>query len=95
MIERHVTFEVLPDKTDEFEKFFSEHYRPAMSRMPGFVKVELLREQNAPLRYQMVIRFQTADDAAGWRASPEHQGLSPQIKTLYSGSELKVYDVLG
>lgn len=95
MIERHVTFEVLPDQTETFEKFFAEHYRPAMSRMAGFIKVELLREQNAPQSYHMVIRFETAEDAAAWRASPEHQDLSPKIKSMYSGSHLQVYEVIG
>ena len=42
MIERHVTFNVYPDKGEEFEKLFVEEYRPAMAAMPGFVRVDLL-----------------------------------------------------
>ena len=57
LIERHVTFEVFPDKTRDFEKLFVEEYRPAMVSMPGYVKVDLLREQENPNHYQMVIRF--------------------------------------
>ncbi len=68
MIERHVTFNVLPDKCAEFERFFSEEYRPAMSAMPGFVRVELLHQTDAPMQYQMVIRFESAETASGWRA---------------------------
>ncbi len=44
MIERHVTFHVFPDKGKDFEDLFVEKYRPAMTTMPGFVRVELLRE---------------------------------------------------
>jgi antibiotic biosynthesis monooxygenase (ABM) superfamily enzyme len=94
MIERHVTFEVFPDKTQDFEKLFGEEYRPAMASMPGFIKVDLLCEQDKPNFYQMVIRFETADYAAGWRASPEHQALSPRLKSLYSESQLQIYEVI-
>lgn len=94
MIERHVTFEVLQGKEDAFEQFFVAEYRPAMSRMAGFVRVELLREQEAPARYQMAIRFDSVETAAGWRASPEHQALSPRFKALYSSSQVQVYDVI-
>jgi antibiotic biosynthesis monooxygenase (ABM) superfamily enzyme len=94
MIERHVTFEVLSDKTAAFEEFFIQEYRPAMSRMPGFVRVELLRLQDSATQYQMIIRFETVEDAAGWRASPEHQELSPKIKELYHTSQLQVYQVI-
>jgi len=94
MIERHVTFEVFSDKTQAFEKLFGEEYRPAMVSMSGFIKVDLLREQGKPNIYQMVIRFESAEYAAGWRASPEHQSLSPKLKSLYSESQLQVYEVI-
>ncbi len=94
MIERHVTFYVLPGRTQDFEKFFGEKYRPAMASMPGFVKVELLREQEDSTQYQMVIRFESTETAAVWRSSEAHQALKPEIKALYQGSTLKVYDVV-
>ena len=94
MIERHVTFNVHPGKTDDFEQFFASEYRPAMASMPGFVKVELLREQEDRQKYQMVIRFETAETAAAWRESNLHKALSPKIKPLYSDSQLIVYDVM-
>ena len=94
MIERHVTFNVCPDKTSEFEKLFVEEYRPAMSSMPGFIRVDLLCEQNEPTRYQMVIRFDTAESAAAWRNSAAHQALKPKIQSLYQDSTLQVYEVI-
>ena len=94
MIERHVIFNVLPDRTQDFEKFFSEKYRPAMASMPGFVKVELLCEQENPTQYQMVIRFESPETAATWRSSDVHQAMKPEFKALYKGSTLKVYDVV-
>jgi heme-degrading monooxygenase HmoA len=94
MIERHVSFEVIPEQTHTFETFFIKEYRPAMAKMPGFIKVELLREQEKPSAYQMVIRFESADAATAWRASSEHQALSPKLKALHTGSQLLVYEVI-
>ncbi len=94
MIERHVTFNVLPGKERAFERLFVEEYRPAMSGMPGFVRVELLREREDPTKYQMVIRFESLETAANWRNSELHQALKPKIKALYNGSSLKIYDVV-
>ncbi len=94
MIERHVTFSVLPDKCRAFERFFVEQYRPGMSTMPGFVRVELLREVDQASQYQMVIRFESAEAAAEWRNSTVHKSLQPEFKSLYSESKLQVYDVI-
>jgi heme-degrading monooxygenase HmoA len=94
MIERHVTFDVLSDRTADFEQFFTREYRPAMSSMAGFIKVELLREQGSSTVYQMVIRFDSIEAAAAWRASSQHQVLSPKLKALYSSSQLRVFEVI-
>ena len=94
MIERHVTFNVLPDKNQKFEKLFVDEYRPAMASMPGYVNVDLLRKQDDRQMYQMVIRFQTTEQAAAWRESGAHKALSPRLKMLYSESNLSVYDVV-
>jgi antibiotic biosynthesis monooxygenase (ABM) superfamily enzyme len=95
MIERHVTFNVIPGKEKEFEALFKEEYSVAMSKQRGFVSVTLLKEQEKESIYQMVIRFQSLETAASWRDSAEHKALSPRIKTLYNGSTVQVYDVIG
>ena len=94
MIERHVTFEVPPVHAEDFERLFVEEYRPAMATMAGFEKVDLLRDQENPDLYHMVIRFDSAEDAAAWRASDVHKALQTRIKTLYSASQLTVYNVV-
>jgi heme-degrading monooxygenase HmoA len=94
MIERHVTFSVFPGKTAEFEKMFKEEYRPAMATMSGFDRVDLLCRAGEPLQYQMVIRFDSAENAAKWRNSPLHEQLKPRLKAMYSDSELSVFDVV-
>ena len=94
MIERHVTFNVFPEKKEQFEKMFLEYYRPAMAVMPGFVKVDLLCQSDQKSQYQMVIRFESLEAAADWRNSEAHQSLQPELKTLYSDSKLEVYDLI-
>ena len=94
MIERHVTFNVIPGKEKDFENLFREDYSVAMAKQPGFVSVTLLKEHEKESIYQMVIRFQSLETAAAWRDSAEHKALSPRIKTLYNGSTVQVYDVI-
>jgi len=94
MIERHVTFHVIPGKERDFETLFKEEYSVAMSKQPGFVSVVLLKEHEKEAVYQMVIRFQSLETAAAWRDSAEHKALSPKIKALYSESSIQVYEVI-
>lgn len=94
MIERHVTFQVYPDRAADFVAFFSNQYRPAMSTMPGFVKADLLREEGNSTCYQMSIRFETTEAATRWRNSEIHQSLQPALKALYRDSQLRVYTVV-
>ncbi len=94
MIERHITFNVHPDRGEAFAAFFADRYRPAMERSAGFIRADLLRELDNPARYQMVLRFQDADSAAGWRTSEVHQSLQPDLLALYSDNEIVGYEVV-
>ena len=94
MIERHVTFHVIPGKEGDFENLFKEGYRVAMSKQPGFVSVTLLKEHEKETVYQMVIRFQSLETAGAWRDSADHKALSPRLKTLYKESVVQIYEVI-
>lgn len=94
MIERHITFNVHADRTAAFERFFGDTYRVAMAQAPGFVRAELLREADEPTRYQMTLRFEDAEAAAGWRTSPVHQALQPDLAALFSTNEVVGYVVV-
>jgi antibiotic biosynthesis monooxygenase (ABM) superfamily enzyme len=94
MIERHVTFNVIPGKERDFEDLFAQAYSIAMSRQPGFVSVTLLKEHEKGAIYQMAIRFQSMETAAAWRDSEDHKALAPRIKALYSSNSVQVYDVI-
>jgi heme-degrading monooxygenase HmoA len=94
VIERHITFDVLADRTDAFERFFVDRYLPALTASPGFIRAELLRELEAPTRYQMVLRFASAEDAVTWRTSAEHEALQPDLVALHSGMTIQPYAVV-
>ncbi len=91
MIERHITFDVLPDRTEAFEQFFAQRYLPPALRMPGLIECGLLREADAPTRYQMLFRWETADQAVAWRESEAHQELQPELKALHQGMQITAY----
>ena len=91
MIERHVSYEVPMAKAAEFERFFTERYRPPVLEMPGLQECSLLRESDDPTRYQMVFRWDTTDHAAAWRTSPVHQALQPDLNGLHSGMHIVAY----
>jgi antibiotic biosynthesis monooxygenase (ABM) superfamily enzyme len=94
MIERHVTFHVIPGKERDFENLFKNEYSIAMSKQPGFISVTLLKEHEKESVYQMVIRFQSLETAAAWRDSVDHKTLSPKIKALYQESIVQVYELI-
>ncbi len=94
MIERHVVFHVLPDKSAEFERFFESEYAQAMAKQPGFCSALLLRPVESGDERMMVLRFEGLEAAQSWRESAEHQRLSPRLKSLYQGSEVRVFDVV-
>jgi heme-degrading monooxygenase HmoA len=91
MIERHITFAVHPDRTEDFERFFTERYRPPALEMPGLIECSLLREAERPDRYQMVFRWEEAEQAVAWRVSEAHQALQPGLNELHGGMEIVAY----
>jgi antibiotic biosynthesis monooxygenase (ABM) superfamily enzyme len=94
VIERHITFNVHPDRTADFERFYADEYRAAMAKSPGYVKSDLLREADDVTRYHMILRFEDADSAAGWRTSEVHQALQPALLALHGGMEIQGYVVI-
>ena len=95
MIERHITFEAAPANAGQFERFFAERYRPAMSLSPGFVSVELLRSAEFPGRYEMAMRWRDGDAATGWRTSAAHAALQPALSDLAAMGAISVFEVVG
>jgi heme-degrading monooxygenase HmoA len=95
VIERHITFSVHPDMTAEFERFFADEYRPPVLDMPGLVECSLLREAEHADRYQMIFRWEEAEQAVAWRVSEVHQALQPALTALHAGMEIVAYTKVG
>jgi heme-degrading monooxygenase HmoA len=91
VIERHITFTVGADKAEAFERFFTGQYRPPVLEMPGLIECSLLREAEHPERYQMIFRWEEAEQAVAWRVSEIHQALQPALNELHGGMEIVAY----
>jgi len=91
MIERHITFNVLPGKAEEFVQFITLDYRPRAMEMPGFIECSLLQESENTDRYQVVFRWEQAEDAVAWRVSEVHQALQPALEVLHGGMDITAY----
>ena len=65
-----------------------------MENTNGFVKAELLKDTENPQDLQFFLHFESSDAAAGWRASESRAALKPRLKSMYSNSGLKVYEVI-
>jgi heme-degrading monooxygenase HmoA len=91
VIERHITFTVEADNAEAFERFFIDQYRPPVLEMPGLMECSLLREAEHPDRYQMIFRWEEAEQAVAWRVSEVHQALQPALNALHGGMEIVAY----
>jgi heme-degrading monooxygenase HmoA len=91
VIERHINLSVHPDMTTEFERFFAEEYRPPALSMPGLIECSLLRDTEHADRYQMVFRWEQAEQAVAWRVSEIHQALQPALNALHTGMAITAY----
>jgi antibiotic biosynthesis monooxygenase (ABM) superfamily enzyme len=94
VIERHITFDVHPDRTGDFERFFTDEYRLAMTASPGYLSAALLREADSETRYQMVLRFVDGEASATWRNSEVHKALQPALEALHGGMHILGYEII-
>jgi len=94
MIERQLTFHVLPEKETEFGIFSKEEYAPLMAKMEGFVSVNLLQDQEMSGDMNLVRRFESLESTAARCASQAHENHKPRRKSLYDESELTMYDLI-
>ena len=91
MIERHVSFSVLPGQDRRLRELLRRALPAAGLQMPGLIECILLRESDHADHYQMVFRWESADDAAAWRTSAVHQALQPDLAALHIGMEIVAY----
>ncbi len=90
MVVRQVTLGVPAGRQEELAAFFREEYRPAMSRQAGFLAARLLKVAGTAEEVQLELEFASEEQAAAWRASPEHARLGPRLKAFSPVLALKV-----
>ena len=96
MIERHITFDVHPDRTGDFERFFADDVPTGdgdVARVrPGATSSA---RPTAPTRYQMVLRFADARERRR-RGGPRRstRALQPALEALHAGMEIQGYEVI-
>jgi heme-degrading monooxygenase HmoA len=90
VIVRQVTLKVPVDRQGEFTTFWRTEYREAMSRQPGVVGARLFKAADAGDELQMMLEFASEEQAAAWRATPDHARLGPRLKAYSPVRALKV-----
>lgn len=91
MIERHISIDVKPGLGDAFVRFFTEEYRPPVLSFAGLIECSLLLEAGSETRFQMIFRWETAENAVAWRESEVHQGLQPALGALHDGMVITAF----
>jgi heme-degrading monooxygenase HmoA len=98
-IQLHIDLEVSPSREAELVETFNTVFRPAISRQPGFVEVQLLKfreaRSGAPAElppYRLVIAFETEQQRLDWVASDDHQRAWPAIKGTVSRSGAVLFE---
>jgi heme-degrading monooxygenase HmoA len=94
VIVRQVTLKVPVDRQQEFTAFWRTEYREAMSRQPGFVGARLFKAADSADELQIMLEFASEEQAAAWRASPDHARLGPQLTAFSPVLALKVLSPL-
>lgn len=94
MIERHIAFHILSGREQEFVDFVHRAYFPAIKQTPGFISAELLQSLDDREEITMVLRFDSQESSVSWRGSRAHEYLKPELKSYYSDSQLRIFDVI-
>jgi heme-degrading monooxygenase HmoA len=93
-VQLHVDLDVDPAKEKDLLVTFRTHFRPAITKQPGFVDVKLLKLVSAMVgsappntSYRLLIIFQTEEQRKAWVATPTHQQVWPMMEANLKGSK--------
>ena len=93
-IQLHVDLDVDPSKEKDLLAAYRTHFRPAISKQPGFVEVKLMKMVSAVVgappahtSYRLLISFQTEDQRKTWVATPTHQEVWPKMEANLKGDK--------
>src|SRR5262249_6094193 len=93
-VQLHVDMDVDPTKEKNLLATYRTHFRPAISKQPGFAEVKLLKLVSAMVgsapantSYRLLIIFQTEEQRKAWVATPLHQQVWPMMEANLKGSK--------
>lgn len=96
-IQLHVDLSVDPAKEQEMLHNFKTIFRPAASKQPGYVDVQMLKlrsalQGNAPesANYRFVLTFVSEELRQKWIASATHQRVWPTIENTLNSKNYTV-----
>ena len=101
-----IYFGVCAQKTDAFEKMYSESYVPALKKQQGYIGSKLLRLfpaevaaeiQASPteFNYTMELVFDTEENRRRWAASEEHSVVWPLAAEMAQKVAWRGFNVVG
>jgi heme-degrading monooxygenase HmoA len=86
-IQLHVDLTVDPAREKEMLRNFHETFRPAASKQPGFIDVQMMKLRSALMgkgpgdaNYRFVLTFENEELRRKWVASDVHQNVWPTIE---------------
>jgi heme-degrading monooxygenase HmoA len=86
-IQLHVDLTVDPANEKEMLKNFHETFRPAASKQPGYIDVQMLKLRSALMgksagdaNYRFVLTFESEELRQKWVASAVHQKVWPTVE---------------
>jgi heme-degrading monooxygenase HmoA len=96
-IELHVDLAVDPGKEHEMLDNFHKIFRPAASKQPGFIDVQMLKLRSAlqgaaldGVNYRFVLIFKSEELRKKWVATPTHQKVWPTIERTLKSTNYNV-----
>lgn len=96
-IQLHVDLSVDPSKEQEMVHNFNTIFRPAASKQPGYIDVQVLKlrsalQGNAPqgVNYRFVLRYASEELRQKWVASAIHQKVWPSIENTLTSKNYTV-----
>ena len=93
-IQLHCDLSVVPNREKEVLRNFETVFRPAASKMPGYIDVRLLKLRSAVygkapvgVTFRFNLTFQSEELRQKWIASDVHQKVWPTIENLLTSKE--------
>lgn len=96
-IQLHVDLTVLPAKEKEMLQHFHNVFKPAATKQPGYINVEILKLRStlagsapAQVNYRFVLTYESEDLRQKWVASDVHQKVWPPMEKMLAHTKYNV-----